>query len=154
MKAESTEIAEQIQIALQAVSPGNGYLTELGASVHRGFYSHVFADDDTVFPAAVIHPAVEVPSTVRADIEAVIASEIVLVIGAKLGVGPAGYDQIQACLRDTRRALIRAMPQITAAAGRDEIELGAAEPDLSKDSSLVLYAMAVQIKFNEQYQTG
>jgi hypothetical protein len=154
MKAKSTEIAEQIVLALQAITEENNYLTDLGTSVHQGYYAHVLQAEDTTFPAIILHPALEVPGAVRGNLEAVIESESILVIAARLGAGEEAYAEIQSCLCDTRRALFRAMPEIAKAAGREDIVVGPAEPDISKDSSLVMYAMSVRIKFNENYQTG
>lgn len=151
MKAKSTEVADQIELALKRISIADGYLTDLGDSVHRGFYAHVLAADGTQFPAVVIHPATERPSSLRGERDGCIESEVPLVMACRLGSGTQAYMEIESVLADTRRALVRGMQGIKAVTGRDEFDIGVADPDISRDSSLVMYAMTVSVKYNEHY---
>lgn len=153
MTAMSTRISTCLAEGLRAIDPAGGYLTQLGSSVHEGFYAYVLQDRDTVFPAVVLHPAVELPSSQR-DYDAVIESSTVIVVAAKLGVGADAYVEVQSALADVRKALSMARPAIVALTKRNDFELGVAEPDLSRDSSLVMYAMTITVKFSEIYQNG
>lgn len=151
--AVSNDLFALIQSRAEGIRKSNGYLTDLGKSVHRGFYALMLANTSTKYPAMAIHPAVEtVDSTKGGDrVSAAITMEAVLVIADKVSMDEKAYDVVRNCLRDSRRAIFLARQQFLDIAKRDDMEIGPAEPVLSADSKFVLYAMAVRIKYSETY---
>lgn len=152
MKAKSTEFAEGIKAALQGIQISNGYLTDLGLSVHRGFWAHVLDARHTAYPAVVIHPGSESPPNVHAaGKRAVLQVEAPLVIAVELSRGENAYDALQACTADVRKALMRARESFFPLGQANTLGIGEAIPNLSTDSRFALVAITVEMSIVETY---
>jgi len=152
MKAQSTQFAEQIKSVLQGVTVANGYLTDIGLSVHRGFWAHVLDARSTTYPAAVIHPGSETPESLHGSGgKALVRIEVPIVVAVELTVDEASYDVLQACMADVRKALIGARDSMARLGQANSVEVGPAVPDLSPDSRFALAAMTVAMSIVETY---
>lgn len=139
---------------LETILPGNGYQTSLGQSVHRGFYVHVIKAQSTPFPAIAMHPGLEVVQSVHGSgRKAIIQYTVPMVIAVELTLDEMAYDQIEACSFDVRRAVMLNRDTLTQFGQSDSLELGGAEPDLSRDSRFALAAMTIGISLVETYQS-
>ncbi|MEM6483804.1 MAG: hypothetical protein AAF662_02300 [Pseudomonadota bacterium] len=150
----SNQLSALMEQTLKQILPTNGYFTSLGESVHRGFYAHVFDTNRTKFPAIAIHPPVEDISGTQGGkkVTAAIESQTTLIVAALIEKENNAYDQVKACVRDIRRALFLAREEFKQIASRDELQIGVAEPDLSRDSRVVMYAMTASVKYSETYE--
>lgn len=158
MNSPATQFAQDLVAALREISTGNGYQTSLGDSVFRGFYAHVLDKGQTVdgnpitFPAIVVHPGVEEITSVHGMFEkAMVRYTVPLVIAAELTIDETAYDVLQACAYDVRRAVMRNVETIAKSNQRDSLEVGAVEPDISRDSRYALAAMTVALTNVEHY---
>jgi hypothetical protein len=151
--ALSAQFARSLETVLQGIRQDAGYLTDLGLSVHRGFFAHVIKGRDGIFPAVIIHPGPEVVSSVHGSGgKAIVSIQAPLVIAVEASLGPDAYEQVQACTFDVRRALMRARDDIAQLGQRDSFEIDSTEHEISRDSRFVLAAMAVGISIVETYQ--
>jgi hypothetical protein len=152
MKAKSTLLAEGIKAALQGIRTDATYLTDLGLSVHRGFWAHVLDSRQTVYPAVVIHPGSETPQEFdRGGTKGRVRVEVPIVIAVELSLGEESYDTLQAAMADVRRALLRARDQLGQLGQINSVEVGPAVPDLSPDSRFALGAMTAVMNIVETY---
>ncbi|MEM1113277.1 MAG: hypothetical protein AAGI11_15300 [Pseudomonadota bacterium] len=147
----STGVLAELKTVLSGIG-GDSYLTDLGQSVHRGFYSHVLRDANTKFPAAVIHPPTEeILSVQGGNKSAMLQLTIPIILAAPVGDDDKAYDQISDCLRDARRAIFRGRDRLTSITNDEAMTIGAAEPDMSADSLHVLAAFTLNVTFTESY---
>lgn len=148
----STQFAKAVETALKGIKKADGYHTNLGLSVHRGFWAHVVRAKDTVFPAVVIHPGVEMPGSVHGSgKKAMIRIDVPLVVAVGITYDATAYDELSACTADIRRALIGSRETLSQLGQGDTFDVGGTEPDLSTDSKYALAALAVGISIVETY---
>ncbi len=153
-KAPAALIAAELKTVLSGILKAGDYRTDIGLSVHRGFYAHVIGARMTIFPAVIIHPGTEQTVSVRGGGKnSTILVSIPVVAAVEVGFTEDAYDEMPACTADIRRAIYRARDQFTIIAGDDALEVGVAEPELSSDSKFVLVALTVSMKIQENYQS-
>jgi hypothetical protein len=113
----------------------------------------VLNSKDAAFPAIVIHPGVEEVSSVHGTGEkAIVVFTVPMVMAVELSTDASGYEQLQACAYDVRKALMVNREALAQLGQRDSLEVGAVEPDISRDSRFALAAMTVSISFVETYK--
>jgi len=152
MKAQSTMFAERVQTALQEIRVSNGYLTDLGLSVHRGFWAHVLDSRSTDYPAVVIHPGSESPQDVHASGgKALVRVEMPIVIAVETSMDSSAYDTLLACMADVRKALMMSRNSFASLGQANSVEVGSAVPDLSPDSRFALAALTMTMSIVETY---
>lgn len=153
-KPAATQFAESLETVLKRITQANGYHTDLGQSVHRGFWAHVIKARDAVFPAVVIHPGSEqVERTQGGGKSAIVNFNVPLVIAVGITYDAKAYEQLQACAADLRLALYSAREEIAPVAWGDTFKVGDVVPDLSPDSKFALASLAVGISIVETYST-
>lgn len=153
-KPISTLFVDGVQATLAGITKDKGYRTDIGASVHRGFYAHVLNSRSTTFPAVVIHPGPETMGTIHSSgKKAFVTISFPLVVAVELSPDAECYDLLRACTADVRRALILARDDLSQLGQHDSFEIGPAEPILSDESKFALVAMAVGISIVETYLT-
>lgn len=150
----STLFVDGLQATLAGITKDNGYRTDIGLSVHRGFYAHVLNARSTAFPAVVIHPGPETLGTIHSSgTKAFVTLSLPLVVAVEVSPDAQCYDLLRACTADVRRALILARDDLSQLGQHDSFQIGPAEPILSEESKFALVAMAVGISIVETYLT-
>lgn len=148
----TTQFVQALFSTLQGITVANGFNTDLGTSVHRGFFAHVLKARDTVFPALAVHPGIELISSVHGSgNKAIMEYTVPMVIAVELSLNEVAYDQLEACSNDIRRAVMLNRDALAQLGQNDSFELGGAEPDLSRDSRHALAAMTIGISLVETY---
>ncbi|MBB3192048.1 hypothetical protein [Halomonas cerina] len=152
----STQIAQALQGRLEQISTANGYHTDLGQSIWRGFWS-LALDARQEVPLIAIQPDVEtVESTREARTKLGITRRLVVVTDVINAAGTQPYhaeDRLEAALADIRRALLHAPGNDLNRLGvKDAITLGTAEYALAADSRYALAGLPVSISCIEHYQ--
>lgn len=153
----TTQIAEALQARLEQISTANGYHTDLGDSIWRGFWS-LALDARQEVPLIAIQPDVEtVESTREAKTKLGITRRLVVVVDVLNATGTQpthAEDLLEAGLADIRRALLHTPGDDLQRLGvKDAITLGTAEYALAADSRYALAGLPVSISCIEQYTT-
>lgn len=156
MTTVATQFVLDLKTALESITIANGYNTDMGNNVRRGFFAHVLRASDSVFPALVIHPGVEEMGSMKygydgATSKAMITYVVPLVVAVEMTVDDSAYDVLQACGYDIRKAIMRNAEVLTRENQPDSLDVGAFEPDVSRDSRFALAAMTVGVSFTETY---
>lgn len=150
--SQTVSILKELQSILTDIKKADGWQTELGESVHRGFYTHVLHDSSTRFPAVVIHPPTEDPIAVRGGGKgARILVTIPVIMAARIGSDATAYDELSLAAADTRRAIFSARDRLTQITNDEALTVGVAEPEISADSRFALSAFMVSVEFSEFY---
>jgi hypothetical protein len=149
----ATRFTRILMNTLESIRVDNGYQTDLGLSVHRGFYVHVIKARQAAFPAVALHPGIEAIQSVHGTgRKAIMQYTVPLVIATELSLDEVAYDQLEACSYDIRRAVMLNREALSQLGQTDSLELGGAEPDLSRDSRFALAAMTIGISLVETYE--
>jgi len=145
-------ILNEMKTILEGISRAGGWQTDLGKSVHRGFYTHVLRDSGTEFPAVVIHPPTEDPTAVRGGGKgARILVSVPIVIAARIGTDEQAYDELSLAVADARRAIFTSREKLTQITNDEALTVGVAEPEISADSRFALSAFIVGVEYTESY---
>ena len=149
----TTQFVDALEAALKTITKANGFHTDLGFSVRRGFFGHILSARGAVFPAIVIHPSSETLGRLDGGRKkGIIELQVPLVIAVQASFDAQSYDELQACTTDVRRALIAAADELAQLGRDDTFSVGTAIPDLSQDSKFALAAFSVGISIVETYQ--
>lgn len=151
----TTQLAQALQARLQSISVANGYHTDLGASVWRGFWSRAIEARQSV-PLIAIQPDEESVEGVRDEKSKIgITRRLIVVVDALPGASADPYaaeDQLEAGLTDIRRALLHHPGDDLQRLGvKDAITLGTAEYALAADSRYALAGVPVSVSCIEHY---
>lgn len=147
---KSTGVAKALESTLADIRTARGYFTDLGLSVHRGFYAHALESRNASFPLVAIQPTTEgVPSDRKSASR--IESFLQVVIITNDTEYPA--DILRACLADVRRALALKLPEEIQTLGMGTPpEIGTAEFAIAADSNFTLAVLPVGFTFVEKYE--
>ena len=152
MSSPTVEVMRELTEILREILIADGYFTDLGKSVHRGFYAHVLKDRGTQYPAVVVHPPIEDPIRVRGGGKgAQIEITVPVVVAAEVGSDEFAYEQLSDCAADTRKAIFSNRQRLTEITNDEALTVGLAEPEMSVDSRFVLTAFTVSVTFSESY---
>ena len=148
----STSVAKAIERTLSAIKTEQGYFTDAGLSVHRGWYAHVIDARGATFPLIAIQPDTEgVDKSSGSGREFKISDNFRIVIVTDDTSHPA--DVLQACLHDVRRALALDWEEETKLiTGVRAPVIGLAEFAIAADSPHTLAALPVGINFTEKHE--
>ena len=144
---KSVLVAKAIQAALEDITTANGYFTNLGKSVHRGFYAHAIKGAEGRFPLAAIHPGTEVENARNGN-----SAKVQTTLNIYLVDSEDSTDSLQACLSDVRRALALHSKSIEALTVNNSLAYQAAEYNPQPDSNYQLAALPVSLSFVEKYE--
>lgn len=148
----STSIAKAFERTFSTIQIANGYLTNSGLHVYRGFYAHALQAKNVQFPLVAIQPDTEgVDSVSGTGREFKITETVRIVVVTDDVVIPA--DILRDCLHDIRRALALnwdaekgQLPGVRAP------QCGLAEFAIAADSPHTLAAFPVGITFTEKHE--
>lgn len=147
---KSTSIVKAIERALSRIETHNGYFTDLGENVIRGFYAHALKDTDQKFPLIAIQTDTESVEATRAGKTKVDAT-LRLVVVTNTTYFPT--DILRACVADIRRAFaLEVEVELKALEVSATPEPGTVEFAIVADSPLTLAAMSVGFNFVETYE--
>lgn len=146
----STQAAKLLEAALRDIRVSNGFFTDLGQSVYRGFFAHALDTRRiTQFPIVAIQPDTETLDGTRESGSKVTASNR-LIIATDANTEPA--DVLRACAADIRRVLATRLSEDLNAIGiHKPPELTDVEFALQGDSQLTVAALQVAFSFFEKY---
>lgn len=151
----TTQIARALQARLEQIRIADGYHTDLGQSVWRGFWS-LAIDARQAVPLIAIQPDTEaIDATREARTKLSITRRLVVVVDALNASGNSpthAEDLLEGALTDIRRALLHTPGDDLKRLGvNDAIALGAAEYALAADSRYALAGLPVSITCIEQF---
>lgn len=151
----TTQLAMALQARLQAITRANGFHTDLGNSVWRGFWSRAIEAQERV-PLLAIQPDTEDVSDTRSDKARLSITRRLIVVadGLPSGTDPyAAEDTLEAALADVRHALLGTPGDDLQRIGvKDAITLGTAEYALAADSRYALAGLPVTLTCIEHYR--
>jgi len=153
--SQATLLSRALKEILQEVRVDNGYFTDLGLSVHRGFYGHVLDDDTTKYPAVTIHVPVENPRAVQGRGERTSASldlDFPLVLASQIGDDDAAYDEISNCSADVRRAIFLNRERLTQITNDEAVSIGPTVPDAPFGNATAIADVAITVQITEKYR--
>lgn len=136
---------EEIVTRLEAISTANGYQTNLGASVRRGWPKYLLLGRDVELPITAIHPSAEPVDDVKGMDMLKSRTEDVEIIERQQDVQPEWFDR---ALDDVRRALFNAHQSIDGVA---LITTGSAEWAELEDTGLVRLVLPITIRYSDRY---
>jgi hypothetical protein len=146
----STSIVKAFETVLAGILKADGYNTDLGLSVHRGFFAHAINARGAVYPLVAVQPETEIIKEAREG-KNKIESSIRFVVATDDMEYPA--DICRACVADIRRAFaLKIANELKSLGVNLTPELGTAEFALSADSPLTLVALPVSFLFVENYE--
>lgn len=152
MKPVATVFVEAVEATLAGISVANGFETDAGENVRRGFFAQVLNANDAVFPALVLHPPTEALESVHGTgKKAILQVTVPIVVGVKAEPGTDSFDELQKCIFDVRRALMRNRDALSQLGQADSLEVSGAEPDVSRDLRLIMAAMTASLSIVETY---
>jgi hypothetical protein len=100
---ESTQIIKTIESSLEGITKENGFYTDLGKSVHRGFLAHAINGGKAKFPLIAIEPEEEGPDTPSKPNQILESVELIAVVDSL--VFPS--DELRRCLKDIRKTILQ-----------------------------------------------
>ncbi len=151
----TTQAMHALQARLASITRANGYHTDLGLSIWRGFWILAMNARQLV-PILALQSDTERPSSTRQD-RAILSvdARLVLVVDAlprTEGDATAGETAIEAGLADLRRCLLMDQgDDLTRVLKHNGMTLGAAEYALAEDSRYALASMPVTMECVESY---
>lgn len=151
----TTQAMHALQARLASITRANGYHTDLGLSIWRGFWILAMNARQLV-PILALQSDTERPSSTRQD-RAILSvdARLVLVVDAlprTEGDATAGETALEAGLADLRRCLLMDQSDdLTRVLKHNGITLGAAEYALAEDSRYALASMPVTMDCVEHY---
>lgn len=151
--SEGARFSLALASVLSQINKENGYLTDIGHSVHAGFWAHVIRARSAPMPAIVIHPGAESPAGVSGSgLQSKITIKIPLIVVARLESDAGDFSIGADCMRDVRRAVYRNKELLEEVAQKGSVELGASLPDMSVDSVYRLFVTDVTSTIVENYE--
>lgn len=145
----STQVAKLLEENLRAILIANGFHTDLGASVYRGFIAHAVEARDALFPMIAIQPDTESLDGTRESGSKVTAVNR-LIIATDDVQQPA--DVLRACVADVRKLLATGLTTDLNTIGiHKPPELTDVEYALQGDSLFTVAALQVAFTFYEKY---
>jgi hypothetical protein len=146
----SSQVAQALEDSLQVIAKDNGYFTNLGNAVFRGFYAHAISGRSAVYPLIAVQPENETV-TGSTDSRSKIESVVRLICVTDDQVVPA--DILRACAADVRKALATNLAEkLGAIKVNTPGTLGTVEFATASDSHLSMAAISVAFTFIEQYE--
>jgi hypothetical protein len=147
----ATQVAQALEDSLKVITIENGYFTDLGKSVYRGFYAHAIQGRNTSYPLIAVQPDTETVAASRDAAASKIDASIRLSVITDDADIPA--DVLRSCAADVRRALAMHLAEKLRALGvHTPGELGTVEFATAGDSHLSLAAISVAFTFIEKYE--
>ncbi|MAC33677.1 MAG: hypothetical protein CME38_08755 [Haliea sp.] len=151
-KSEVGQLHDAVETVLRRIQKANGYHTDLGLSVHRGFWAHVVRSREAAFPAVVIHPGAEsIVKVAGSGQAAILMVEVVLMVAVELTLDASAYDELDCCTYDIRRAICTAREEICQVGMEDGLELDEVVTGVSSDSKYALAETAIGVRIVEKY---
>lgn len=144
---KSVLVAKAIHAALEKITKANGYFTDLGKSIHRGFYAHQISGSQAKFPLASIQPGTESFKSPGTR-----GGKIGMTLNIYLVEKGDDTDSLQSCVADVRRALSLAEEDINVHSLNQSLVYQTAEYNPQPDSNFQLAALPVSISFMEKYE--
>ncbi|MAT91380.1 MAG: hypothetical protein CME59_02140 [Halioglobus sp.] len=145
-EAESIQAAKQLEAALKGITVADGYFTDAGKNVIRGFLAHAVDSDDQQCPFYVIQPNTESTQSPHPD-QARVAGAFIIFVVDKVDKS----DRLQAAVRDLRAAL-KLMEQRWQSPLVGALDIQPAQYNPEPDSNYALAALPAAISYIEQYQ--
>jgi hypothetical protein len=148
----STSIAKAVERTLTSIQLDQGYVTDAGANVYRGWYAHAMHGRGMNFPIIAIQPDTEgVQKVSGTGCEFKIATNLRIVVVADDTSQPS--DVLRDCLADIRRALaLQWELETSSLPGVRAPDIGLAEFAIAADSPYTLAALPVGINFTEKHE--
>ena len=146
---KATTIVKAIETTLLVILKSSGFFTDLGLSVHRGFYAHAINDSNAKFPLIAIQPETEGPPD-RKGGKSKLPTQLRLVIA--VDHSEQASDVLRACLADIRRAVDLNEDSIDALIVNGSLEFGIAEFVPAQETNFSLAALPVSFSFVEHYE--
>ncbi|WP_281645560.1 hypothetical protein [Parendozoicomonas sp. Alg238-R29] len=147
---KSEQIFEEICTRISAITRENGYQSDIGNNLHRGWLASLIHDDDQTFPViAVQRGPVTVNNRNGLTVKETMAVDLV---AAVRGLDDSGRD-LYRIVYDIKRALWTSARGLADIPGVLEVQFGSAEPNLWPDgkTKLSFIAVPVEIAYTETF---
>lgn len=149
MNVPTRDLAQALESALQTITTANGYNTDLGANVYRGFYASALNSSRVNYPFIAIQPESE-QVTDRREAKSKLQATFRLILVTDDVANPT--DSLYAAVYDTRKALATELAESIQRLGVDtDPAIGETEYAITSDSKLTLATVAVAFTFVENY---
>lgn len=151
-ESQATSIAKAIERCLSFITTDNGYLTDAGENVYRGWYAHALNRRDLSFPILAIQPDTESTDSASGTGREFKLTESIRIVAITDDVEYPS-DILRDCLRDVRRAFAlnwdNEKSDIT---GVRSPTFSTAEFGIDTENHNTLAALPVGIPFTEKHE--